>query len=160
MTPTLVGAYAIEPAEKAWVEIYEFLGKTVEDAQENSNAKIGDLSPVKGTTAVTIADVMRAVNDARGLRGNLMDALTGRPADDKAWSRVRSQAVVLVEANRLLERLIPPRGSQAHWLDEVRAYTTLIEKVVNAADQHNYEAARKSLTSLSAHCSVCHKQHR
>jgi len=35
MTPSRVGVYAFEPAEEAWYEIYEFLGKAVEDARSN-----------------------------------------------------------------------------------------------------------------------------
>src|SRR2546426_287399 len=103
---------------------------------------------------------MRAVNDPRGLRGKLVEALAANPVDDRAWARVRSQAAVLAEATRLLQAQAPPRGNRAHWLEEIHAFTALAENVVSAADQHDYEAARQGLTNLASRCAVCHKQHR
>jgi len=52
--------YSHQPAEDAWVEIYEFLGKHVEDASSERPrwAFESGSKPV-----ATIADMMRAVND-------------------------------------------------------------------------------------------------
>ncbi|MFO0964093.1 MAG: dienelactone hydrolase family protein [Gemmataceae bacterium] len=152
--------YEHDPAEHAWYEIYEFLGKYVEDADENAPAKTGTLAPLKGKGVTTIADIMRTVNDGRGVRGKLLEDTAKTPADAKQWDRVRSEAALLAEANRWLQTKTPPRGSRAHWLDEIRAFTDSADQIVAAADRKDLEQMRRGLETLATRCAGCHKKHR
>jgi dienelactone hydrolase len=146
-------------AEDAWVEIYNFLGKYVEDAPENGAtfAKAGK-EPDKG--AATIADLMRAVNAPTGVRGALLRALEKRPAGRKEWAAVRAHAALIAEAGALLTQRNPPRGAHGHWLDQARAFTGAAREVVHAANRQDYAGARRALDALEQRCAACHKQHR
>jgi carboxymethylenebutenolidase len=145
-------------AEEAWVDIYNFLGKYVEDADENgpSFERPGS-APV--STVATIADLMRAVNAPTGVRGNIVRALETTP-DAKQWRQVRAQAALMAEAAALLEQRVPPKGGVGHWHDEVRSFNGLIRNLVTAADRQDYQAARQALTALGERCAACHAQHR
>jgi carboxymethylenebutenolidase len=159
MTPG-TPAYAHDPAEQTWYEIYEFLGKYVEDADENSPLKSGSLAPLKGKRPTTIADIMRTINDPRGLRGKLLGDLDKALSSEKDWERVRSEAALLAEANRWLQTRMPPRGSRAHWLEEIRGFTDVAEEIVAAAERKDQPAMRRALETLAGRCAGCHEKHR
>jgi carboxymethylenebutenolidase len=148
-------AFDEDAADDAWFQIYEFLGKHVEDAEPGQ---------VQGPASVkrfaTIADVMRAVNDPRGIRGTLIKALDEKPTDPRQWRQVRASAAVIAEAGNLLEHLVPPRGSRGHWRDQVHAYIRDAEEIVSAADRRDYAAARKGLEAVGSRCAACHEKHR
>src|SRR5262245_36938819 len=80
-------AFAPEAADRAYVEIYEFLGKYVEDAPE----KLLEASSKNGSednSRLTIADIMLAVNAPEGVRGALMKSLEPEPMTQAQWDRV------------------------------------------------------------------------
>lgn len=160
MNPANAKSYAEEEAERAWVEVYEFLGKHVEDAPFRP-AVLGSSANEKAARPVaTVADIMRAVNDASGVRGALLQSLEKQPGDVKEWRRVRARAALLAEAGRLLQDRTPRRGSAANWGQNARNYEKVALAVVAAADQQDYAAARSTLTQLTATCTACHQQHR
>jgi dienelactone hydrolase len=161
MDPSDRRAYAEEQAERAHVEIYEFLGKYVEDAPQNTPLAAPGAGPVQpARTFAAIADIMRAVNEPTGVRGTLMQALAARPANRQEWDRVRANAALVAEAGNLLRVRTPPRGSHAHWLGQVEAYTAAAASIVEAADRQDYDGARRGLRELSARCAACHRLHR
>jgi carboxymethylenebutenolidase len=148
--------YAGEAAEQAWFEIYEFLGKYVEDAGLPAlPARPAPEKPLAG-----IADIMRAVNQPEGVRGSLIQALKTEPADASQWKQVRAYAVILAEAGGWLENLKPPKGSQRHWREQTHDYRVRASRILAAADRHDYDAARQALEALGNQCAACHKQHR
>jgi dienelactone hydrolase len=155
MDPANKDAYHHQEAEQAWVEIYEFLGKYVEDEPPVTPIPIRPLPAI-----ATIADIMRTVNDARGIRGQMMQELEEKPAKDSEWARIRSQAALMVEAGHLLQRLSPKKGKQQDWLDRTKLYVEQTLGLVQAAERHDYAATRLRLNQLKQSCTACHDQHR
>jgi carboxymethylenebutenolidase len=144
---------------QAWVEVYEFLGKYVEDAPRGAADQPAPASPPKAAVA-TIADLMRAVNQPTGVRGTLSRALEQEPATPQQWDRVRANAALMAEAARLLETRTPPRGTRGEWLEQVAALTAAAERIVAAANKHDYCGARHGLAALASRCAACHERHR
>jgi len=156
MGPPVRKEYVEKHAEQAWFEIYEFLGKHVEDAGLAKDITI----PGKDKSSATIADIMQAVNQPTGVRGTLIQALKEKPADAKDWKQVRANAALIAEAGHWLEGMRPKKGSERHWREQARNYRQTASRIVAAADGHDYEAARLALQELGKQCAVCHKQHR
>jgi len=157
MGPVASAAYVEQAAEDAWVEMYEFLGRYVEDA--DLNQPLQQKTPAKKGVA-TIADIMRAANNPTGLRGALARSLGKEPADSQQWKQVRADAALLAEAAGLLQGLKAPRGPNGSWQERVHTYRETALGIVSAADRHDYAAARRSLESLGTQCAFCHKKHR
>ncbi len=153
--------YAAAEAEEAWVAIYNFLGKYVEDAPENGpvfRALVKGLAQEKAVA--TVADIMRAVNEPVGVRGTLIRALEKQPAGLQEWESIRANAALVAEAGALLESRQPRKGGHGHWVDQARAFTAAAHRVVDAADRRDYLSARRALGELAERCTACHKQHR
>jgi dienelactone hydrolase len=147
-------------ADKAYFEIYEFLGKYVEDAPQTAvSAAPSNLAPSDEPVA-TIADIMRAVNDMRGVRGDLIKALEREPSNVQQWRRLRADAAVLAEAGKLLEKRTPPRGLLQHWREQSHSFAATATAAVTAADRRDYAGALRSVQTLNTHCATCHEQHR
>lgn len=141
-------AYSMNEAEEAWLEIYEFLGKHVEDAcSQETPARI----------TATIADVMRAVNSPTGLRGMLLRSVEKDAGD---WKQVRALSAMLAEGAGLLDRLKPPRGNAAQWLKHTATFRDLAQQVTRAAERRDLDATRLALRDLGNQCAVCHREHR
>jgi dienelactone hydrolase len=154
MGPPGQKGYAHEAAEKAWIEIYEFLGKHVEDARPLAAGG----EAVK--SVATVADIMRAVNEPAGVRGTLSRALEQEPATAQQWGRIRAGAALIAEAGVWLQGRTPHKGSQSHWKDQAKAFTATAQAIANAADARDYPAARRGLQDLAGKCAACHEQHR
>jgi dienelactone hydrolase len=152
-------AYAEHAAEEAWVALYEFLGKHVEDAPEDGVPPAAP-APGPGKVIATIADLMRAVNEPTGVRGTLLRLLEREPNDDGQWAQARACAALLSEAGALLRARTPPRGSHQHWLQQVAAYQQAAAAVVTATDQRDYAGAQRALQTLATRCASCHREHR
>jgi hypothetical protein len=93
------------------VEVYEFLGKYVEDAPRGAAPQPAPGTQPPKAPVATIADLMLAVNQPRGVRGTLTRALEQEPATQQQWDRVRANAALMAEAVRLLETRTPRRGT-------------------------------------------------
>lgn len=156
------GAFRHETTDQAWFEIYEFLGKHVEDAHikplhaSRQTDQAGPGEPVYGT----IADMMRAVNVPTGVRGQLAKSLAGQPENLKAWQQVHARAALLVEVSSWLARCPPPKGSTVRWIEHNRAYRAAAMAVARAADHQDIVAARNALRMLNGTCGKCHLDHR
>jgi carboxymethylenebutenolidase len=155
-------SYARDSADKAWVEIYEFLGKHVEDAAGPALAgqSGGPVVLPEARAVATVADLMRAVNEASGVRGTLLKALEREPHTSQQWDRVRANAALLAEAGSLLQKRSARKGDAVHWVEQARGYTADAEAVVAAADQHDYAAAARAVRRLAERCEGCHREHR
>ena len=147
-------SYAHDAAEDAWIVIYNFLEKHVEDARPPEAASL------KTRPVATIADIMRAVNEPTGLRGALGKALEQEPGSRKQWERIRANAALMAEAGAWLQTQAPPKGPVGHWQEQARAYTAAAEAIVHAADKRDYAAAQRGLVHLAGQCAACHTEHR
>ena len=145
--------YAHAAAEDAWVVIYHYLEKHVEDARPTVVAE-------PASAVATIADIMRAVNEPAGLRGSLSKALEQEPANSKQWERIRANAALVAESGGWLQMRPPPKGPVGHWREQAQAFTAAAGAIVNAADQRDYPAARRGLVLLAGQCAACHTEHR
>jgi carboxymethylenebutenolidase len=156
MGPPDSKTYAQAAADRAYVEIYEFLGKHVEGALQDAPS----LPPVAGQAVATIADLMRAVNEPTGVRGVLIQALEREPATPKQWDRVRANAALIAEACGLLQGRTPPKGTRRDWAEQTRAFREAAERIVAAGDRRDYAGARRGLGELASRCAACHAHHR
>lgn len=152
------GDASFDIAEKAWVEMYEFLGKHVEDAGETPT--VATDAKMLSSSNLTIADIMRSVNSASGVRGALMQAVRTEPASDKDWRQVRSQAALIAEAGRMLERRTPPKDANNHWRQQAAKFVAIADMLVSNAEQKNYAEVTRTLEQLSLRCAECHRRHR
>jgi carboxymethylenebutenolidase len=151
--------YAKEAADKAYFQIYEFLGKYVEDASRNRvTAQPAARSSEK--QFATIADIMRAVNETRGVRGKLIEALSSQPSNERQWASVRANAAIMAEAGNLLRLRTPRKGSLTHWHEQVKAFTAAANRILEAEGRHDYADASRGLRELAARCASCHEMHR
>jgi dienelactone hydrolase len=157
MGPPERKAYDHDAAEEAWVAIYNFLEKHVEDARPSGLAVAS--TPAQQPVA-TIADIMRAVNEPTGLRGTLSKALEQKPSNDRQWARMRANAALVAEAGAWLRMRTPSKGPVEHWHKQARAFTGAAKALVAAADKKDYPAAQRSLVMLAEHCAACHEEHR
>jgi carboxymethylenebutenolidase len=153
-------SYVHEAAEDAWVDIYEFLGKYVEDAPDNPVTP-GSATPESATRHIaTIADLMRVMHGQQGLREALFQSLETKPASASQWAAVRARAALLAETGHLLQLRTPHKGSHHHYREQARAYTMTAEAIVQAADRQDFAGLQQHLQELSTRCAACHKQHR
>jgi dienelactone hydrolase len=155
MGPPGEKTYNHDAAEDAWVAIYHFLEKHVEDARPP-----GVVSQESMKSTATIADIMRAVNEPAGLRGALSKALEKEPGTAKQWQRIRANAALVAEAGGWLQKRSPPKGPAGHWKEQAQAFSAAAEAIVEAADQRDYAAARRGLLHLAGQCAACHQEHR
>lgn len=161
MRPEHPTAHRYDDAERAWFEIYEFLGKHVEDAAIKRLLAARKSAESAGRAIFArIADLMRAVNAPTGVRGQLAQSLAEEPADEKAWADVRARAAVLVETAGLLEVRTPPRGTTSSWLHHAESYRDAAEAIHRAANERDYPAAVAGLERLGQTCGACHLEHR
>jgi len=142
-------------AEAAWVEIFEFLGKYVEDAPDQAPAPL-----LARKSVATMADIMRAVNAPTGVRGALIQVLAAEPRDAKQWMQARAHAALMAEAGALLQGRTPPRGLPGDWRTKTQAFAAAAEDIVSAVDRRDYGAACRGLKAVAASCAGCHQEHR
>ena len=143
MGPPASKEYVHDAAEDAWVEIYNFLEKYVEDARPN------ELPAKPASSVATIADLMRAVNEPAGLRGTLSRALEQEPKNERQWGQIRANAALIAEAGAWLQARTPPKGLAGHWQKQAQAFTAAATAIVDAADRHDYAGARQRLAKLA-----------
>jgi hypothetical protein len=139
--------------EDAWVAIYEWMGRNVEDAATTSPSR-------PGARFVRIVDIMRAINSDQGVRGRLARALATPPADDAQWEQARSDAAMVAEGGNLLLAEPPPKGSAAGWRMRAADFRSAAEMLLGAVERRDFAAAQQSLRELPQTCSACHAEYR
>jgi dienelactone hydrolase len=146
--------YNHDAAEDAWVAIYNFLEKHVEDARP------AETVVHSAKSALTIADMMRSVNDPAGVRGALSKALEQKPLSERQWRQVRAHAALIAESASWLQTQTPPKGPAGHWQEQAQAFGAAATAIVDAADRRDYAGAQQRLAQLADKCAVCHNEHR
>ena len=139
--------------EQAWVDIYEFLGKHVEDAS------VAGTAPLE-TPIARIVDIMRAIMSEQGVRGRLARELGTQPADDAQWEQARADAAIVAEAGNLLLAQRPPRGSPAGWRQRATDFRAAAQTLRDAVERRDFAAAQDSLRELPRACAACHVEYR
>jgi len=157
MRPQDDSAATAKAVDEAFVELYEFLGKYVEDAAPPERAA---KSAAANHSIATIADLMQAVNQPTGVRGVLAKALEKQPTNDHEWKRVRSNGALLAEAGNLLKGKSPRRGTRHSWEAQVENYSSAADKIIAAAEIHDYPTTLRAMQELAATCAACHREHR
>jgi hypothetical protein len=100
--------------------------------------------------------LMDAINEPAFLWLN--QTLRGRPTDNRTWQHLSDEAQLVAENGNLL-LLRPPQGKKAGaWLDRATALRLQAVHLNQAADKHDFPAARKALIALTGTCTRCHKQ--
>jgi dienelactone hydrolase len=148
--------------EQAWVDIYEFLGKYVEDAPTAGKAErpLAPEKPASGPEFVRIVDIMRVIMSDQGVRARLARSLTTAPSADAEWEQARSDAAMLAEAGNLLLAKSPPRGSVDAWRRRAEEFRSAAEVLLRAVEGRDFAAAQQSLRELPQACAACHADHR
>lgn len=161
MDPAVKDAFDGPAADGAWFEIYEFLGRHVEDADVKRllAARAASSSRPQKELA-SIADLMRTVNAPTGVRGRLATMLSAGTADEAAWKQVGSQAALLAETGELLSSRQPPQGTTASWLRHTAAYQDAAVSLSAAAAARDLPASRAALLRINNTCGECHLDHR
>jgi len=148
--------------DHAWFEIYEYLGKHVEDAEQKPT-QVAGRGPDAAQPAlpfVSIADVMRAVNGPTGVRGAVAESLSEAPQNEKDWKLLRARSAVMADAGVLLMSLKPPRGTAATWQRHTASYRDAAATLVAAADRRNVAETRQAFDRFNTTCARCHADHR
>jgi dienelactone hydrolase len=155
-------AFDEKSANHAWFEIYEFLGKHVEDAELNQPERAGGSSEVAHTDRPysSIGDVMRAVNGATGVCGEVAQSLGEGLREEKDWKLLHARAAIMSDAGGLLMELKPTRGSQSSWRRDAALYREAAAALAAAADRRNLAEAHKAFDRLKTNCNRCHSEHR
>ena len=141
-------------AELAWVEIYELLGKYVEDAPATNT-----LDPPEADIA-RIVDIMRVINSDDGVRGRLAQSLAAPPVNDGQWEQARSEAAIVAEAGNLLMAHRPPKGSVTGWRQRATDFRSAAQALLRAIEMRDYAAAQQSFRVLPKTCAACHAEYR
>jgi hypothetical protein len=143
-----------EISETVWVEIYELMGKHVEDA------RVADPSPPLESGVARIVDIMRAINSDDGVRGRLARMLASPPVNAEQWEQARSEAAIVAEAGNLLLARRPSKGSAAGWRERSIEFRTAAETLLRAVEAHDFSAAQEALRTLPKTCAACHAEYR
>ena len=147
-------AAAGEDAEQTWVEIYEFLGKHVEDAR----ATAAPASPEE--QIARIVDIMRVLSSNEGVRGRLAQSLAAPPASEEQWEQARSEAAIVAEAGNLLLARRPPKGTVSGWRERATAFRSESLTLLRAIERRDFPAAQQSLRTMPQTCAACHADYR
>lgn len=153
---------AAKSADRAWFELYEFLGKHVEDAEpgpQMTTNRAAQPGP-SAVPLVAIDDVMRAINGPAGLRVEIARSLEAAPRAETDWTLLRSRAAVMAESGVLLGRLKPPKGTGTSWQRHADAYRAAAVALSAAAEKRNLTEARRAFDRLNTRCAQCHADHR
>jgi hypothetical protein len=137
--------------EAAWVDVYEFLGKEVEDAAASAPVAPG---------FVRIVDIMRAIMSDQGVRARLAASLANPPSTTTQWEQARSDAAMLAEAGNLLLAETPPRGTVGAWRRRATEFRSAAESLLRTVERRDFSAAQESLRALPQTCAACHADHR
>ncbi len=154
-------AFDSKAADRAWFEIYEFVGKYVEDADLRPSVAQHNSTIEKASLHFTsIADAMRKVNGTAGVRTAVARALNEGPRNERDWKLLRERSRVLADCGDWLTTQTPRKGSTASWRRHAASYRDAAQALAEAAKQSNRTGAEAALSRLNASCARCHAEHR
>jgi carboxymethylenebutenolidase len=154
--------YQAKAADRAWFEIYEFLGRHVEDADVRSPIA-GDGRPQAGEKSshfASIREAMRAVNGPSGVRTEIAHLLNDPLADNERWSRLHDRAARMVDCGAWLFVQQPSKGTAASWIRHAAAYRDAATALVVASERRRLAESRRAFERVNQSCTQCHANHR
>src|SRR6185503_15840812 len=135
-------------------DVYEYLGKHVEDARAAQPPVTSERQIVR------VVDIMRAMNSDQGVRGRLARALAAPPAGSNEWEQARSEAALLAEGGNMLLAQRPSKGSIEQWRAHARDFRAAAEALLEAVAARDFAASQQRLRELPRTCAACHADHR
>jgi dienelactone hydrolase len=148
-------------ADRAWFEIYEFVGKYVEDADLRPSVAQHNSTVEKSSLHFTsIADAMRKANGTTGVRTVVARALNEGPRDERDWKLLREQSRLLVQCGDWLASQTPRKGNAATWRRQAATYRDAAQALAEAAKRSNRSDTEAALSRLNLSCARCHAEHR
>ncbi len=154
-------AFDSKAADRAWFEIYEFVGKYVEDADlRPSLAQHNSTIEISSPHFTSITDAMRKANGTTGVRTAVARALNEGPRDDRDWKLLREQSRLLVQCGDWLATQTPRKGTAANWRRHAASYRDAAQALAEAAERSHRTDAEAALTRLNSSCARCHSDHR
>ena len=147
-------AFDSKAADRAWFEIYEFVGKYVEDADlqpsvAQHNSTIGKAS----LHFASIADAMRKVNGTTGVRTAVARSLNEGPRNERDWKLLRERSLVLADCGDWLTTQTPRKGSAANWRRHAASYRDAAQALAEATELSHRTDAEAALSRLNSSCS-------
>jgi hypothetical protein len=86
--------------------------------------------------------------------------LTEKPADVKAWTFARGQALLIAETGNLLMLRPPKSQGQAVWFDRAMELRNVAQQLAKALASQDHDKSKAGLVSLAATCNRCHQAFR
>ena len=86
--------------------------------------------------------------------------LAEKPAEVKAWTFARGQALLIAETGNLLMLRPPKSQGQAVWFDRAMELRTGAQQLAKTLASQDYDKSRAGLVSLAATCNRCHQAFR
>jgi hypothetical protein len=83
--------------------------------------------------------------------------LKQKPADDKAWTFARGQALLIAETANLLMLRPPHNQGEPIWFARAMELRGAAAQLALSLSKRDYEAGRAGLIQLAGHCNSCHK---
>lgn len=129
--------------DQAWIDVYQFLDGTVEDAPPQ---------------IARVVDIMRVINS--GVRGELAASLVNEPATPEQWEQARSRAAILAEAGYMLLTRRPPKADPEGWKRRANEYRDAATALFHAVEHHDFPGAHECLQQITQTCGGCHADYR
>lgn len=110
-----------------------------------------------------IVDFMVVVNAGKtSLWRQIRDAIAEPgPGNDKAWKGLKARArVAAFMTEEILTSYELKKGEKASWDEQVAKYKDDFEKLAEAAEKKDLDAAKEAVNALKRSCRSCHKPHR
>jgi hypothetical protein len=83
--------------------------------------------------------------------------LKQQPADDKAWTFARGQALLIAETANLLMLRPPHNQGEPIWFARSMELRGAAAQLALTLSKRDYDASRAGLVQLAGHCNRCHK---
>jgi cytochrome c553 len=83
--------------------------------------------------------------------------LQEKPADGKAWTFARGQALLIAETGNLLMLRPPKSKGQAMWFDRAVELRSSAQQLAKTVATQDLEKSRAGLLNLATSCNRCHQ---
>lgn len=152
-------AFDSKTADHAWFEIYEFVGKYVEDAGSKTTLAVRN-ERTNARRFASIADAMRKANGPAGARTALARTLNEGPRGEGDWKGLREQSRVLAACGAWLMNQTPRKGTAADWRRHAASYREAAQALADAVERSSSTDAQSALSRLNSSCARCHAEFR
>jgi hypothetical protein len=81
-------------------------------------------------------------------------------ADTPDWKGIQKTTKLIAEISATIIELEPPKGDQADYTKQSKAYATNAKALKDAADKEDAAASKAAFGKLNASCKSCHDLHK